>query len=92
MLYDENISLTGRIVSPGEAQYDSARQAFNTFFNRFPFVIVFAQNTQDVVNAVRWSLHNNVPIRVRSGGHNYEGLSVLDGGIVIDVSEINQIK
>lgn len=31
MLYDENISLTGRIVSPGEAQYDSARQAFNTF-------------------------------------------------------------
>ncbi|XKK20475.1 hypothetical protein HFP67_03005 [Bacillus sp. CB102A.1] len=62
MLYDENISLTGRIVSPGEAQYDSARQAFNTFFNRFPFVIVFAQNTQDVVNAVRWSLHNNVPI------------------------------
>lgn len=56
------------------------------------FVIVFAQNTQDVVNAVRWSLHNNVPIRVRSGGHNYEGLSVLDGGIVIDVSEINQIK
>ncbi|MGF9879921.1 FAD-binding oxidoreductase [Bacillus albus] len=91
MHYDENISLTGRIVSPGEAQYDSARQSFNTFFNRFPFVIVFAQNTQDVVKAVRWSLHYNVPMRVRSGGHNYEGLSVLDGGIVIDVSEINQI-
>jgi FAD/FMN-containing dehydrogenase len=92
MYDDENPTLTGRIVSPGEKQYDSARQTFNTFFNRFPFVIVFAQNTQDVVNAVRWSLHNNVPIRVRSGGHNYEGLSVLDGGIVIDVSEINQIE
>lgn len=89
---DKNIKLTGRIVSPNEINYNSARQEFNTFFNRFPYVIVFAENTQDVVNAVRWSLYNDVPIRVRSGGHNYEGLSVLDGGIVIDVSEINQIK
>ncbi|EJR61895.1 hypothetical protein IIO_02803 [Bacillus cereus VD115] len=32
MHYDENKRLTGRMVSPAEAQYDSARQAFNTFF------------------------------------------------------------
>jgi FAD/FMN-containing dehydrogenase len=83
--------LTGRIVIPGDPQYDAARQEYNTFFNRFPLVIVFAQETQDVINAVRWARHQHVPIRMRSGRHNYEGLSVVDAGIVIDVSEMNQV-
>ena len=84
--------LTGRIVLPGEPQYNEARQDFNTFFNRFPLVIVFAQKTQDVVNAVCWARYHDVPIRMRSGGHNYEGLSVVDAGIVIDVSEMNNVE
>jgi FAD/FMN-containing dehydrogenase len=84
--------LTGRIVVPGDPQYDAARQEFNNFFNRFPLVIVFAQQTQDVVNAVRWARDRDVPIRMRSGRHNYEGLSVVDAGIVIDVSEMKQVE
>ncbi|PTM59263.1 FAD/FMN-containing dehydrogenase [Desmospora activa DSM 45169] len=83
--------LTGRIVVPGNPQYNSARQEFNTFFNKFPRVIVFAQKTQDVVNAIRWARFNNVPIRMRSGRHSYEGLSVVNGGIVIDVSDMHDV-
>lgn len=37
--------LTGRIVVPGNPQYNSARREFNTFFNKFPRVIVFVQKT-----------------------------------------------
>ncbi|PGV99620.1 FAD-binding protein, partial [Bacillus cereus] len=81
MSYDIEPELTGRIVIPEDRQYNMARQEFNTFFNKFPLVIVFAQKTQDVVNAVRWALYKNVPIRVRSGGHNYEGVSMIDAGI-----------
>ncbi len=92
MSHKKKPELTGRIVLPGEPQYDAARQEFNTFFNRFPLVIVFAQETQDVVNAVRWARFNHVPIRLRSGRHNYEGLSVVDAGIVIDVSEMTRVE
>ncbi|WP_428993742.1 FAD-binding oxidoreductase [Brevibacillus choshinensis] len=80
------------MVVPGDQQYDSARQEFNTFFNKYPLVIVFAQKTQDVVNAVRWASKKKVPIRMRSGRHNYEGLSVMNGGMVIDVSEMTQLE
>lgn len=83
--------INGRIVVPGDPQYNAARREFNTFFNRFPLVIVFARKTQDVANAVRWARFWNVPIRMRSGRHNYEGLSVVDGGIVIDVNEMRQV-
>lgn len=90
--YDKEPKLTGRIVLPEDPQYNTARQEFNTFFNKFPLVIVFAQETQDVANAVRWARFWNVPIRMRSGRHNYEGLSVVDAGIVIDVSEMKQVE
>ncbi|WP_291299671.1 FAD-dependent oxidoreductase [Desulfosporosinus sp. BICA1-9] len=84
--------LTGRIVVPKDPLYNAARREFNTFFNRFPLVIVFAQETQDVVNAVRWARYRDVPIRIRSGRHNYEGLSVVDAGIVIDVSDMQCVE
>ncbi|WP_267379828.1 FAD-binding oxidoreductase [Bacillus sp. GM_Baccil_2] len=92
MYYDKKPKLTGRIVTSEDLQYDIARRGFNTCFNKYPLVIVFAQKTQDVVNAVRWAQYKNIPIRVRSGGHNYEGLSINNAGIVIDVSEMNQIE
>ncbi len=71
--------LTGRVVLPEDPQYESARQVFNTFFNKYPLIIVFAQNAKDVSNAIRWARCRDIPIRLRSGRHNYEGLSVLNG-------------
>lgn len=84
--------LTGRVVLPEDPQYASARQVFNTFFNKYPLIIVFAQNAKDVSNAIRWARCRDIPIRLRSGRHNYEGLSVLNGGLVIDVSEMKQAE
>ncbi|MET0701548.1 MAG: FAD-binding oxidoreductase [Mycobacterium sp.] len=80
--------LTGRVVRPGDADYPVARRSWNLLFNHEPAVIVFAQETQDVVNAVAWARRNAVPVRVRSGGHCLEGWSTVDDGIVIDVSEL----
>ena len=54
-------------------------------------VIVFAQETQDVVNALTWARQNDVAVRVRSGGHRLEGWSNVDNGIVIDVSELKSV-
>ena len=84
--------LTGRIVWPDDLRYDAARQGWNTFFNKAPLVIVFAFDTQDVINAVCWARYWNIAIRMRSGRHSYEGLSVSDGGIVIDVSQMKQVR
>lgn len=42
--------LTGRIVVPGDPDYNEARRDFNTLFSKYPRVIVFCQEVQDVVN------------------------------------------
>ncbi|MFP3122581.1 FAD-binding oxidoreductase [Ectobacillus funiculus] len=86
--------LTGRIVSPGEPGYSEARLDSNFYYSKdkFPTVIVYCQDTHDVQNAVRWARCHEVPIRVRSGGHHHEAFSTGTGVIVIDVSEMKQVR
>lgn len=84
--------LTGRIVRPGNPDYPSASLGWDELFVRYPLVIVFAQETQDVVNALTWARQNNVALRVRSGRHSLEGWSNVDNGIVIDVSELKSAE
>src|SRR4051794_32254914 len=80
--------LTGRIIEPDDTYYPVASAGYNLLFTHDPAVIVFAQETQDVVNALVWARQNNVKVRVRSGRHSLEGWSNVDHGIVIDVSEM----
>lgn len=84
--------LTGRIVRPGDIDYPDASAGWNLLFAYDPAAIVFAQETQDVVNALAWARQHGVPIRVRSGRHCLEGWSNVDDGMVIDVSEMKSVS
>ncbi|MEU2389607.1 FAD-binding oxidoreductase [Streptomyces sp. NPDC007369] len=84
--------LTGRVIRPDDPGYPSAILGWDELFVRHPLVIVYAQNTQDVVNALTWARQHDVAVRVRSGGHSLEGWSNVDNGIVIDVSEIKSVR
>nr|WP_318618026.1 FAD-binding oxidoreductase [Sporosarcina sp. YIM B06819] len=83
--------LTGRIVLPGASEYEQARMDYNSRFSKYPLVIVFCQCMDDVVNAVKWSRENDVPLRARSGRHSFEAFSLVDKGIIIDVSEMTKV-
>jgi FAD binding domain/Berberine and berberine like len=87
----ELTELTGRIVRPGDSDYPAAKVSWNLLFTHEPAMIVFAQETRDVVNALAWARQHGVPLRVRSGGHCLEGWSSVDDGIVIDVSEMKSV-
>ncbi|KAB1942901.1 FAD-binding oxidoreductase [Micromonospora sp. ALFpr18c] len=83
--------LTGRIVRPQSPDYAEASLGWDELFVRYPLVIVFAQETQDVVNALTWARQHDVALRVRSGRHSLEGWSNVDNGLVIDVSELKDV-
>ncbi|MGW0766845.1 FAD-binding oxidoreductase [Streptomyces sp. NPDC002676] len=83
--------LTGRIVRPDDPGYTDARLGWDQLFSHYPLVIVFAQNTQDVVNALTWARQNDVALRIRSGRHGLEGWSNVDSGLVIDISELKSV-
>ncbi|WP_406688080.1 FAD-binding oxidoreductase [Rossellomorea vietnamensis] len=72
--------------------YEEARQEWNRSINKFPLVIVYCERKQDVVNAICWARKHRVSIRIRSGGHHYEGYSTGDLVLVIDISRLNDLK
>ncbi len=88
----EREGLTGKVIWPFDPEYDRARQEYNRDINAYPVAIVYCFNNQDVTNAIRWSHRNWVGLRIRSGGHNYNGYSTGNGKLVIDTTRMNDIK
>ncbi len=84
-------NLQGEIITPDSKDYEQDRQIWNRAIQKYPTAIAYCENTRDVSHAVLCAKDLGIPIRIRSGGHNYEGYSVGDRVFVIDVSRINCI-
>lgn len=86
------MELTGRVVDRDTPNYPEARSDWDGLYSSYPRVVVFARNTEDVVNAVSWARHDGVALRARSGRHSVQGWSNVSDGIVIDVSEMKSAQ
>ena len=80
--------LQGELILPGAAGYDDARHAHNTMFDRRPSLIVKAAGAGDVARTVVLARDAGMTLAVRSGGHSVAGHSTVDGGIVLDLSNM----
>jgi len=85
------LRLRGDLVLDGDAGYDEARRVWNGAIDKKPAMIAYCADARDVVEAVTFGRSRALPVAVRSGGHNVAGLSVCDGGIVIDLSRMKRI-
>ena len=84
-------TIQGEIVQPGDDGYDDARRVYNAMIDRYPRVIVYCADRFDVVSALAFARNQDLPVSVRGGGHNGPGLSVVDGGVVIDLSRMDSV-
>lgn len=83
--------LKGRLIRPGDSDYDKARQVMYGGFDLKPGVIVRVKDAADVQLAVNAARDAGVELAVRSGGHSNAGHSSTNGGLVIDLRDMNAI-
>ena len=84
-------ALRGEVVTPADPDYDDARLVWNGLHDARPALIVRCAGAADVIAAVGFARSNDLPIAVRGGGHSVVGFSTSDGGIVIDLSRMNEV-
>ena len=84
--------LRGRIILPGDAEYDVARQVQNAVIDRRPAFIVRVADAADVVRSVAFARDAGLPLTVRGGGHSPAGHAVADGAVVVDFSEMRSLQ
>jgi FAD/FMN-containing dehydrogenase len=82
----------GELLRPEDPSYEDARKVWNGSINRLPALIARCAGVADVIAAVKFAKDNGLLLAVRGGGHSFPGLSVCDGGLVIDLSLMKGIR
>lgn len=83
--------MAGIVMGPGDAGYDAARTVWNADIDRRPALVAQCSSTADVVAAVQLATEHDLEIAVRAGAHSMSGASVVDAGLMIDLSPLNQV-
>jgi hypothetical protein len=88
-------TIQGTVLRRDDADYEHAR--LDAVWNarkpdRYPDVIVIAAHENDVVEAVQLARAEGLNVSVRSGGHSWVGNGVREGGLLIDLSNLQDIE
>ena len=84
--------LTGEVIMPEHADYDRARRVWNGMIDKHPAAIARCADVDDVATAIGYAAECGLPLAVRGGGHNVAGTAVVDGGLVIDLSAMREVR
>jgi FAD/FMN-containing dehydrogenase len=90
-LSDLRSAVSGRVIAPGDAEYDAARTVFVGGVDRHPAAIVRVADAADVAHVIGVARETGLELAVRSGGHGNNGVAVTEGGIVIDLRDLRDL-
>ena len=78
--------------SPGLSKYQAQTLIFNTRLIAYPSVIVMCKSESDVITAYQLAVKFNLPVKVRSGGHDHEGECTGNDVVLLDLSGLKRIS
>ena len=81
-------SLNGRLIRPGDEDYDIAREVHQAAVDARPLAIVRVADARDVARTVVFARDNALELAVRGGGHSLAGHGTVEGGLVLDLADL----
>jgi len=86
------VEVKGKVVVPGDSNYDEVRKIWNAMIDRHPAVIVRCAGSGDVQRAIAFARENKLEVSIRGAGHNIAGNAVCDQGLMIDLSTLKNVR
>src|SRR5688572_6045311 len=81
----------GDVVSPGDAGWDRARQAWNLTGDQNPSCVVYAQSPEDVAATVRLAREGGLGVAAQGTGHGAAPLAPLKNVVLIKTERMNRV-
>lgn len=85
-------NLQGELLQPSDPAYEKVRHIWNGMIDKRPSLIAQCENEEDVQTAVDFARENNLLLAVHGGGHGVAGHAMCDGGLVIDLTSLNDVQ
>src|SRR5438093_9799655 len=85
-------NLRGRLIEPGDKDYDEARKVYNGMIHKKPRLIARCADVADVIRSVNFARENNLLVSIPCRGHIAGGLGICDDGLVIDLAPIKYTR
>jgi FAD/FMN-containing dehydrogenase len=85
-------SVTGQVLLVDDEGYEASRTGFYSWVQKHPAAVVKVKNAEDVSAVVNFCREHGIELAVRGGGHSSAGHSSSNGGVVIDLAEMNAIE
>jgi FAD/FMN-containing dehydrogenase len=83
--------VSGEVIVPGDAPYDEARKVYNGMIDKHPAAVVRCNGPADVVAVIGVARDEGYELSVRGGAHSAPGFGTNDGGLVIDLSGLQDV-
>ncbi|MBQ0903345.1 FAD-binding oxidoreductase [Micromonospora sp. U21] len=83
--------LGDRLHEPGDPAFVAATRLWNAAVDRAPALVARCLDADEVAGAVRIAARCHLPLSVRSGGHDWAGRALRDGGLVLDLTGLREV-
>jgi len=83
---------SGQVITTESEEYDRARKVFNGMIDRRPGLIARPATATDVQRLVDFAREHHLLVSVKGGGHSVQGFGVCDGGLMIDLRLLNNVR
>ncbi|WP_433649779.1 FAD-binding oxidoreductase [Micromonospora zamorensis] len=83
--------LGDRLHEPGDPAYATTTTLWNGAVQRTPVLVAQCLDADEVADAVRVAAQCHLPLSVRSGGHDWAGRALRDGGVVLDLTGLRAV-
>ena len=84
--------ISGTVVTPGDADWDTARQAWNLAVDRHPEFVVFAESAGDVAATIDYARSNGLAVNPQGTGHNASVRADLTGTILLRTDRMRELS
>lgn len=83
--------IAGSVLEPGDEGYDEARRIWNGMHDLRPRAVARARSAADIAPVLAAARSTGLPLAVRGGGHNVAGHGSVEGGLVLDLSQLRRV-
>ncbi len=86
------LSLTGRVATPADPDWDQARQAWNLAADPHPAAVAYVEGADDIAAVIRYAAAHELKVIGQTTGHSAAPVGPVQDTIVIKTERMRKIE